>query len=399
LARLVFLGSIIYLMIGIGQLVLGTVMEPMVQDYRVGYSDGGQLVMYQFLGGMAGVLAVPWLIRTLGLKRLILAAMGLVAVAETGFFLQPAWSILSVLAPLAGVGLGITEAAVASFIISAAAQHANKAMSRTEVFFGLGALLIPFAGSLLISAGRWELSFLVVAIAAVIAIAAWLLLWQKTWDAQATPPSVDEIRRRKSRMGGPARLTLAVCFAFFFLYVGIEMSFVHFLPSMMVQNNGIEESTAALSISLFWLAMAIGRVIAGPLADRFGGSTYLLAMCASNAVILLLMVRLDSVFATFTLAFLAGLAMSGIFSIALVFATRAIPDMTENTTSVLLAAGGAGGALLSKMVGWFLDRFQEDMTRWLFAALGIVLLLVMIAAARAASRSKPTQKPVQMVTE
>src|SRR5690606_268377 len=129
------------------------------------------------------------------------------------------------------------------------------------------------------------------------------------------------------------------------------------------------ESTAAFSISLFWLAMAIGRFVAGPLADRFGGGTYLIAMCAANAAVFIFMIGLDSVTATFMLTFLAGLAMSGMFSIGLVFASRAIPNMTEKTTSLLLAAGGIGGALLSKLVGWFLDRFQEDMTRWLFAAL------------------------------
>lgn len=379
-------------------MVLGTVMEPMVRDYNVGYSDGGQLVMNQFLGGMAGVLAVPWLVSRFGKKRLLLTVMGLIAIAEIGFFVRPSWPVMSAIAPLAGVGLGITEAAVASLIITAAAQNANKAMSRTEVFFGIGALLMPFVGAFLISAGIWKMSFLIVAVAAVITLAAWLLLWPKTWDeSDAQIQEVETRKHEETRLGGPLLLTLVVCILFFFLYVGIEMSFIHFLPSMMVQNNGISESTAAFSISLFWLAMAIGRFVAGPLADRFGGGTYLIAMCAANAAVFIFMIGLDSVTATFMLTFLAGLAMSGMFSIGLVFASRAIPNMTEKTTSLLLAAGGIGGALLSKLVGWFLDRFQEDMTRWLFAALGILLLLIMMWAAKVASRSRRARvmKPVE----
>jgi FHS family glucose/mannose:H+ symporter-like MFS transporter len=79
--------------------------------------------------------------------------------------------------------------------------------------------------------------------------------------------------------------------------------------------------------------------------------------------------------------------MSGMFSIALVFANRAVPGITERTTSLLMAAGGIGGALMPKLTGWCLDRFQEEAARWLFAGFGLLLLLFMVWAAALASRS------------
>ena len=63
------------------------------------------------------------------------------------------------IAPFAGVGLGMTEAVVGSFVIGASGEKANVYMSRVETFFGVGALIIPFAGAALIEAGQWKLSF------------------------------------------------------------------------------------------------------------------------------------------------------------------------------------------------------------------------------------------------
>lgn len=388
MTRLLILGSLAYLMVGIAQLVVGTVMEPMVHAYGVGYGDGGQLVMHQFLGGMAGVLGAPWLIRKIGKKRMLLSAIGLIVVIQIGYSLTPAWPVMLVLAPITGIGFGMTEATVASFVIAAAASNANRAMSRIEVFFGIGALLMPFAGSLLISAGLWKMSFLAVAIMAAVTWAAWLLMWPKILDQTngGDAQGSDHRHAPAASLSARARLTLVVCILFFLVYVGFEMSFIHYLPSMMVQNNGISESTASLSISLYWLAMTVGRLAAGPAADRFGGASYLIAMCVVNALVFALMIGLDGTSMTFLLAAISGLAMSGMFSIALVFANRAVPGMTERTTSLLLAAGGVGGALMPKLTGGFLDRYAEDATRWLFAGFGILLLLVMIWAVVAARK-------------
>jgi MFS transporter, FHS family, glucose/mannose:H+ symporter len=395
MARLLFLGSFAYLMVVLAQLVIGTVMEPMVHDYGVHYGDGGQLVMNQFLGGMIGVLCAPWLMKRFGKKGLLLTALALIAVIQTVYWMQPPWPVMLAVAPVTGFGFGITEATVGSFVIVAAAGNANKAMSGIEVFFGAGALLMPFVGSLFISAGIWKMSFVVVAVIAAATFVSWLLFWPKILDKSSDSTAGSNVHHHASvPAGNGARVTLAVCILFFAVYVGFEMSFIHYLPSMMVANNGLSESTASLSISAYWLAMTVGRMVAGHAADRFGGATYLVSMCGINAVVFLLMTGMDGVTATFALTVLSGLAMSGMFSIALVFANRAIPGVTERTTSLLMAAGGIGGALLPKLSGWFLDRFKEDQTRWLFAAFGIALLIVIVWAVALASKSRSKEYAV-----
>ncbi|MCQ6561867.1 MFS transporter [Paenibacillus mendelii] len=395
MTRLVFLGCFAYLVVGLGQLVIGAVMEPMIHAYGVQYSDGGQLVMHQFLGGMTGMLLTPWLIRKFGKKAVLLTVIGITIAAEAVYVMLPPWTIMLAIAPLAGFGLGTTESVVGSFIIGSTGKNANVAMSRVEVFFGIGALLMPFAGALLIAAGYWRMTFGIVGLLAVGALLLWVFYWPTLLDQPSEDSGSHDDAAPAVTAGGSRRYlpVLMAGIAFFALYVGLEMSFIHYLPSILVGSNGLSESSATLALSLFWGAMVLGRLVAGQMADRFGGAAYLLLVCAVTAVLFSVMGLLTGAAATFILTFGTGLFMSGMFAIALVFTNRAIPGQTERTTSLLMAAGGIGGALVPKATGWFMDDFGPEATRWLFTGCALLLFLVMIAAAAAARSKKPAARP------
>jgi FHS family glucose/mannose:H+ symporter-like MFS transporter len=391
MARLVFLGCVAYLAIGLGQMVIGTIMEPMVDAYGVQYSDGGQLVMNQFLGGMVGIMLAPWFIGRIGKKSLLLSALAIIVLAQTVYALQPSWGVMLVTSPFAGLGFGTTEAVVGTFIIGSALQgNANVAMSRVEVFFGVGALLMPFAGAILISNGYWVAAFGVVGVMAAVTMLLWFMLWPQILDRPGghAADAAERLAPSTSRSRERVRVVLAACALFFAIYVGFEMSFIHYLPSLLVHNNGLSDSTASLSLSIYWGAMVIGRLVSGHAADRWGGAAYLLTTCIITLILFILMGGLESVWSTFVLTFCAGLSMSGMFAIALVFANRAAPGMTDKTTSLMMAFGGIGGALMPKLTGWYLDQNGADATRWLFAIFSIIMLAVIVWALLAARSSQ-----------
>lgn len=395
MSRLIFLACVTYFVVGLGQLAIGAVMEPMVHAYGVQYGDGGQLIMHQFLGGLLGIFSTPWLIRRFNKKLIILLLLGITAAAETVYTQLPPWGVMLAIAPIAGFGLGTLEAVIGSLVIGASGKKANTAMSRVEIFFGVGALIMPFAGAALIKISYWKAAFGFVGLLAVVALVLWIIYWPSIVNA----PFEDTVEAEKQSAGNkPVNrrygiVVLSACALFFAIYVGLEMSYVHYLPSLLVQTNGLTESSATLAISLFWGAMVIGRMAAGQIADRIGGGTYLLLTCIISALLFALMGWRDGTADTFILTTIAGLTMSGMFAIALVFANRAMPGMTEKTTSLLIGFGGIGGALLPKLTGWFMDQHGPDATRWLFAAIALVMLLLIIGAIllqRQASRAPVT---------
>src|SRR5207249_7232605 len=67
--------------------------------------------------------------------------------------------------------------------------------------------------------------------------------------------------RRESGSGGMLLLVLSVLL--FFLYTGIETTAGQWAYSLFVEGRGVAPRTASLWVSIFWGALAAGRVLSG----------------------------------------------------------------------------------------------------------------------------------------
>lgn len=80
--------------------------------------------------------------------------------AEFLYTLLPPWEWLYVIAVAAGFGFGMIEAVIGTIIIAAIKDKTAVAMSRLEVFFGVGAMVMPMIASGFITQEWWKFSFL-----------------------------------------------------------------------------------------------------------------------------------------------------------------------------------------------------------------------------------------------
>jgi FHS family glucose/mannose:H+ symporter-like MFS transporter len=84
----------------------------------------------------------------------------------------------------------------------------------------------------------------------------------------------------------------------------------------------------------------------------------------------------------FAIIMLIGLFMSGIFAISLLYANHLLPGKIEKTTSILIASGGVGGALMPLVIGWIMDHFTVNAAVNFIIAGTLVLLVMSIVAYR-----------------
>jgi FHS family glucose/mannose:H+ symporter-like MFS transporter len=395
--RLLWMGCLAYLLTGFTHVILGAVLPELLEHYGRSYSDGGKLVFLEFAGFLIGVLAMPRLSVLLSRRTSLICASALLGLSEIGLTLLPPWGIALVLAAGAGFGFGLIESGIGTFILTAAKEKQAVAMSRLEVFFGLGALLMPFISSFLILRGLWSYSFL------VLGLSAWLMTFG--WIRLSFGELDELLRYRKARSGeGPAEteggtaahsasygrnglLLLGLFVLLFFLYVGTEVSIVNYLPSIFVEKLQASESLASLSVTAFWLTMVIGRLYAGALAEKITYYRYLLWSSIGLLLLLFLLAVTGGKTAAFSLVLLVGLLMSGMFAVALIFANRLLPQaMTERTTSLLIASGGLGGSLLPLLVGRLMDIFSAQAALWFLA--GAVLLMLALIVISASGQSE-----------
>ncbi|CAH1055340.1 MFS transporter [Paenibacillus pseudetheri] len=398
--KLIWIGCLSYFVIGLAHVVLGSILPVLLQHYDQNYSAGGQLIFSQFTGFLAGVLVSPLLNRRFGKRGGIIIATALLLTAEIAYAFLPPWEWMYVIAVAAGFGFGMIEAVIGTIIIGAVTEGTAIAMSRLEVLFGIGALVMPLIASPLIATGAWRLAFLIVAGFSLLS----LILWgrghfgnlQRILDERAPRKVSASPHFSQSSTQLPYKgkqwILLSIFILFFFLYVGTEMSLVNFMPAIFIAKLGMTESAAALTVTFFWLAMSTGRLFAGVIAEKISYRVYILSSCLLTLLLLALFPFTDNRLAAFIVIMLLGLFMSGIFSIALVFSSKMLPGAEESTPSIMIAAGGVGGALLPLFMGWSMDHLKVAQTAGLLAGFATFLFLLSIAAWRFQSRQAVQRK-------
>ncbi|MCM3631567.1 MFS transporter [Paenibacillus glycanilyticus] len=390
--KLIALGCLSYLVIGLAHVVGGSVMEQMLGKYDLSYDDGGQWMMNQFLGFLVGVLLSPFLTSKVGKRGGVLLSLGLLTLGEAAYSLTPdSWGLMLFIALFAGFGFGMTESVIGAMIIELAEENGKaNAMTQLETFFGIGAFLMPTMASILIKYDIWQLSFPILSALAGITFILWMTLSFGTIDDKIGYHARGKKEHVEREAGVPqakgwfgykraAIPFLLLSALFFVIYVGVEMSFSNYLPSIMIERSGMTEASAPSTLSLFWGTMILGRLFAGRLADRVGYFRYLSVAIAGACVIILAMGAIGQLSGMLVLVGLSGLFFSGVFGIALVFANGLIPGMTERTTSLLVACGGIGGAIFPKLTGWMMDSYGADRTVWILGAFIVAMFVVLLA--------------------
>ncbi|MDN8587600.1 MFS transporter [Paenibacillus sp. 11B] len=368
-----------YLLIGITSVVLGALLPVLLTHYERGYSDGGFLLFLQFLGFLVGVLVAPSMTVRIGRKSMLTIALICIVAAYAVLGFLPSWSVVLLLTILVGFGSGIIEPSVGAFTIEFTENQKAVAMSKLDVFFALGALLIPAVAALYIWLDLWHLTFYTVSALSLVL----MLLWV-TMPTSAASYLKQAGENTASHTAGRARYSrkhlglLTIFVIFFFIYMGLELGLMNFLPSILVERLQLQESVASLSVSILWIAMIIGRLFSGKIAEAVNYMPFLIWSTVGTLLFAVAMVFVTGQWATYVLIFGTGLFMSGLFCIALVYANLLIPGMTERTTSILIASGGIGGAILQYVTGWSMSAWPVVNTIWILAGFCLILLFTLI---------------------
>ncbi|WP_342551509.1 MFS transporter [Paenibacillus sp. FSL R7-0652] len=368
-----------YLLIGITSVVLGALLPVLLPYYERGYSDGGFLLFLQFLGFLVGVVVSPSLTVRMGRKWMLALALVCITAAYLLLGWLPSWSIVLLLTIIVGFGSGIIEPSVGAFTIEFTENQKAVAMSKLDVFFALGALLIPAAAALFIWLDQWHLTFFAVAVSSLILILLWVTMPQAAAQyleqagENTTARGTNKASYSKKHLG-----LLTIFIVFFFVYMGLELGLMNFLPSILVERLELNESVASLSVSILWIAMIVGRLFSGKIAEAVHYMPFLIWSTVGTLLFTVSMIFVSGQWVTYVLIFGTGLFMSGLFCIALVYANVLIPGMTEKTTSILIAAGGIGGAVLQYLTGWSMSAWPVAGTIIILAGFCLLLLLTLM---------------------
>lgn len=208
----------------------------------------------------------------------------------------------------------------------------------------------------------WRAAFIAIVIVGIIALIANLILVPSNLRKGVRTPIRDQVKIVTNR-----RLLLA----FLITALGYGGTFVVFtyLSPLLHDVTGFKESTVALILLLYGIAIAIGNVIGGKAANR-KPLTALLYMFLIQAVILLLLTftapyKVAGLITIFCMGLLAFMNVPGLQVYVVMLAERFAPKAVDVASSVNIAAFNAGIALGAYLGGIVTEHLGLIHTAWI----------------------------------
>ena len=325
-----------------------SVLLPVVgASFGLGAGVSGRLFPATFTGFVVGVLVCGYLSDRIGRKRVLLLGIAAYGAGLALFGLSPSFTPALLAALLIGAGSGAMETVASALAADLYPERRAFVLNAIQIAFGAGAALSPLLGQRLLENGvDWRLLYL--GLAGANALLFVLFIVQRVPRLGDGAEALD-----LAALGGvlQQRPFVLLCLAQAF-YVGAEIGFFSWMPSYFGARLPGGASWEGLVVTVFWVAMTVGRVAIAAVDARLAALPRLIRLLAAGAALssaLALAPRAPLPVMVFVAA--TGLCFSGIFSLLLAEAGERYPRIAGTVFGGVIAVGGIGGALFPWMVG------------------------------------------------
>ena len=324
--------------IGVALPVIGT-------DFHLNAAQQGRLFPANFAGMIASVLISGTLSDRYGRKVVLLGGTVLFAVGLLLFGLSPGFGTALLAAPLIGAGSGgmliVSNALVADLFPERRAFLINL----VQVVFGMGAAAGPTLAKWLLASGAgWRFLYEALAVAIMGAFAA--ILFQPA-PQRSGGSSALRWNDLHALLRQPAFGLLCLTQG---LYAGGEIAFFQWMPTYFQTLPG-GAAWSGVVVSVFWLAMTLGRALTGLLLGRLPLLTFGRTLAVLGAISAICALFAPTPLSALGFVALTGLLFAGIYSIVLAEAAHRFAHQTGTVFGGIAAFSGIGNGLAPWVVG------------------------------------------------
>lgn len=341
---------LVYFALGVGLIMLGSVLPQLRAAYHLDYRTGGALLSVQSVGYLAVGLITGTAAVKLGLKR---AYLLLYALMPVGFLMlltggAPLWLLSAMLLT------GLSKGAVTDYnnrIMSDYAHGSATPLNLLHAFFAIGACAAPLLTLFCLREGDsgWRLA-LTVATVLLLAGVVFGLFMHMDNDSPA-----DNDAKPSGGFGFFRERLFWQTAAIGFFYQAIEASMMGWLTSFYIDSGVLQADAAQIVTSLLWVALLVGRFSCSILAARWKPWQMMLVMCAGIALFLALLVCATSLPLLLLATAGLGLCMSGMYGTSVSNAGDTFSRYPA-CMGLFVSLTGIGGAAAPTAVGLAADR-------------------------------------------
>lgn len=372
---------IAFISLGLPDSILGSAWPIIHMDFNVPISSAGIATMIVSGGTIISSFFSEKLIRRFGTGKVTAVSVFMTAAGLLGTNMAPGFLWLCILGIPLGLGAGAVDSALNNFVAN---NYEAKHMNWLHCFWGVGATSGPFIMSMLIEKEKgWRAGYATIGIIQMILVVCLVIslpLWKK-YEKQST----EEVTlKTEVSLKNLIRLRGAKpAFVGFLCYTAIELTTGLWSSSYLVTIKGISPEKVAKWVSLYYLGITIGRLLAGFLAMKVNNKNMIrigqtVILCGA----LLLLLPLPSAVHMIGLIMI-GLGCAPIYP-AMLHDTpnRFGKEMSQGIMGIQMAVAYVGNTFVPPLFGLFAGVAGFF---WLPIFL-IILLIIMVIASESLNR-------------
>jgi len=363
--------------IGTTEFVLVGLIPTISEQLAISVPSAGLLVSIYALGVAIGAPVLTALTGKLARKKLLIALMVLFTLGNLLAWLSPNYQTLVIARLLTGLAHGVFFS-IGSTIAASLVPKEKAASAIAIMFGGLTVALVTGVplGTFIGQQFGWRETFLVVSAISVIALISSIILIPKDIPTRA----VAGIKEQLQVLTHPRLLLIYLITALG--YGGVFTAFT-FLAPMMQNLAGFSASSVSWILLGYGVAVAIGNIWGGKLADKKGAVSALTFIFSALALLLLLLQFTvhTSVPALLTVLVMGVFAFGNVPGLQVYVMQKAeiyTPNAVDVASGLNIAAFNIGIAVGSVIGGQTVQHIGLAQTPWVGAII-VALAVVLIA--------------------
>ena len=329
---------------GVVLTTLGSVLPSIIERFGIDKAQAVSLFLLNTFAILIGSVVFGLIVDRNGYKEMLVFATALIIVGLEGIAFAPSMTWLRLAVLLTGFGGGIINGGANALVADISVDGRTAGLSKLHVFFGIGAVGVPFALGILL--GKFSYSALIAAVGALCVVP--LVITALPRFPTPKQPQGFPLAEAKGLLRDSVLLTFGVML---FFESGMEITVGGWTATFFKEELQVNDQRALVYLSLYWLGLMVGRMALSALLRRMSAAR-LLAGCISvgfGGACILVAARDPSLAAV--AVFLLGLGFSATFPVVLGFVADRYVTLSGTAFSIVMVMALTGGTLLPYATG------------------------------------------------
>ena len=352
---------------GIVLTVLGSVLPSIMTRFGIGKVEAGSLFLLMSFGILASSLVFGPLVDRYGYKGLLLVAAVMIALGLEWIAFASSMTALRFAVFVIGFGGGIINGGTNALVADISSDGRAANLNLLGVFFGLGAMGVPFALGIL--TGHYTQTALIAGVGALVLIPIAALTMAR-FPAPKQPQGFP-IAAAGKLVRDPLLLLMGLML---FLESGMEITVGGWTSTFVSEELAVPARDALYILSLYWMGMMLARLALGYILRRTSAFVVLYSCLAIGLAGALLLLTTHRVAAAGIGVFTIGVGFAAMFPTVLGFIGDRYSALSGTAFSIAIAMALCGGMLLPYIAGLLGNQFGM---RGSFSIVPIALLILL----------------------